>query len=117
MHVPRRNVGAAAAANERVGDRRLGFGRDLAVGRVRVPRLDAAGQDDVLAAPHRLEPGRLGTAADLERRVAVDADAGCEREAELHATTSADTQLPWNPNGMRGSATEATGDWSIVDAS
>ena len=102
--------------------------RDLAVGGVRVPRLDGGRQDDVLAAPERLEAGRLGPLADLEGGSPVDADAAGERQPELHlvvpvartecqSATDAGIQLPWNPCGMRGSSTDATGVASIVAAS
>ena len=102
-----------------VGDRRLRFRRDLAVDGVRVPRLDGGGEDDVLPTPHRLEAGRLGATAQVDRGVTLDRDAAGEGKSEAHVSRrrSLGIQLPWNPLGMRGRSTEAIGSGSIVAAS
>lgn len=107
--------------DERVGNGRVRFRRDLAVFRVGVPGGNAVRQHHVLAAPHGLESGGLSAPADFPRVAPLDTDAAREGQPDFHGcsdpATELGTQLPWNPLGTRGSATDATGSSSMLAAS
>ena len=80
----RRRGGDERQPDQGIGDRRIGFGRDLAVGGIGVLRRDRVGHHHMLAAPDGFETHRLRAPADLQRRVPVDTYAAREGQPDFH---------------------------------
>ncbi len=70
--------------DQRVWNGGVGFGGNLAVRRVGVTRGDGVGEHHVLTTPHRFKARRLGTPADVQRFIAVDAYAARKRQPYPH---------------------------------